>query len=65
MRADLMGHFIACMTDIYLHIDARMADDIATHPYADTRSWKCHGLPAVKVTDKQWWMQTWPPLSLP
>ena len=33
MRAELIGHFEACMTDIYLHIDARMADNIRTHPY--------------------------------
>eukprot|EP01048_Picozoa_sp_COSAG05_P001642 COSAG05_NODE_57_length_23291_cov_75.862668_2_plen_118_part_00 len=26
MRADIIGHFKPCMTDIYLHIDARMAD---------------------------------------
>ena len=33
MRAELIGHFEACMTEIYLHIDARMADYIRTHPY--------------------------------
>ena len=33
MRADIIGHFEPCMTDIYLHIDARMADYIHTHPY--------------------------------
>ena len=33
MRAELIGHFQPCMTDIYLHIDARMADYIRTHPY--------------------------------
>ena len=33
MRAELIGHFKACMTEIYLHIDARMADYIRTHPY--------------------------------
>ena len=32
MRAELIGHFKACMTEIYLHIDARMADYIRTHP---------------------------------
>ena len=32
MRAELIGHFEACMTEIYLHIDARMADYIRTHP---------------------------------
>ena len=25
MRVDLIGHFKPCMTDIYIHIDARMA----------------------------------------
>ena len=33
MRAELIGHFKACMTDIYLHIYARMANYIRTHPY--------------------------------
>ena len=32
MRAELIGHFKPCMTEIYLHIDARMADYIRTHP---------------------------------
>ena len=32
MRAELILHFEACMTDIYLHIDARMANYIRTHP---------------------------------
>ena len=32
MRAELIGHFEPCMTDIYLHIYARMADYIRTHP---------------------------------
>ena len=32
MRAELIGHFEPCMTEIYLHIDARMADYIRTHP---------------------------------
>ena len=32
MRADIIGHFKPCTTEIYLHIDARMADYIATHP---------------------------------
>ena len=31
MRAELIGQFKPCMTDIYLHIDARMADYMATH----------------------------------
>ena len=26
MRADITGHFKPCMTEIYIHIDARMAD---------------------------------------
>ena len=33
MRADIIGHCKPCMTDIYIHIDARMADYIRTHPY--------------------------------
>ena len=33
MRVELIGHFKACMTDIYLRIDARVADYIHTHPY--------------------------------
>ena len=33
MRAELIGHFQPCMTEIHLHIDARMADYIRTHPY--------------------------------
>ena len=33
MRADIIGHFKPCMTDIYIHIDARMAEYIRTHPY--------------------------------
>ena len=33
MRAELVGHFEPCMTEIYLHIYARMADYIRTHPY--------------------------------
>ena len=32
MRAELIGHFEPCMTEIYLHIDARVADYIRTHP---------------------------------
>ena len=32
MRAELIGHFEPCMTEIYLHIDARMADYTRTHP---------------------------------
>ena len=36
MRAELVGHFETCMTDIYIHIDARMADYIRTHPYLPT-----------------------------
>eukprot|EP01048_Picozoa_sp_COSAG05_P006911 COSAG05_NODE_468_length_9525_cov_30.402292_5_plen_530_part_00 len=33
MRAKLIGHFQPCATDFYLHIDARMAGYIRTHPY--------------------------------
>ena len=32
MRVELIGHFKPCMTDIYLYIDARVADYIHTHP---------------------------------
>ena len=32
MRAELIGPFKPCMTEIYIHIDARMADYIRTHP---------------------------------
>ena len=32
MRAEFIGHFEACMTEIYIHIDARMADYMVTHP---------------------------------
>ena len=34
MRVELIGHFKPCMTEIYLYIDARMADYIHTHPYS-------------------------------
>ena len=33
MRVELIGHFKPCMTEIHLHIDARMADYIRTHPH--------------------------------
>ena len=32
MRAELIGKYKPCMTDIYLHMVARMADYIRTHP---------------------------------
>ena len=32
VRSEIIGHFQPCMTEIYLHIDARMADYIRTHP---------------------------------
>ena len=32
VRVQLIGHLKPCMTEIYLHIVARMADYIATHP---------------------------------
>ena len=35
MRAELIGHFEPCTTEIYLHIDARMADYIRAHPYRE------------------------------
>ena len=28
----IIDHFKPCVTDVYLHIDARMADYIHTHP---------------------------------
>ena len=37
MRAELIGHSQPCMTDIDLHIDARTAGSIRTHPYAVLR----------------------------
>ena len=37
MRVELIGQFKPCMTDIYLHTDARMADYIRTHPYVWVR----------------------------
>ena len=42
MRVELIGHFKPCMTDIYLHIDARMADYIHTHPYGVPVAWACY-----------------------
>ena len=48
MRAELIGHFKACMTEIYLHIDARVADYIRTHPYPCTRAQK------IYVTTQAW-----------
>ena len=33
VRVELIGHFQPCMTEISLHIGARMADYIRTHPY--------------------------------
>ena len=35
VRAELIGYFEPCMTEIYLHIDARMADYIRMHPYGE------------------------------
>eukprot|EP01048_Picozoa_sp_COSAG05_P008990 COSAG05_NODE_711_length_7822_cov_11.919720_14_plen_60_part_00 len=32
MRAEIIDYLKPCMTDAYLHIDARMADYIRTHP---------------------------------
>eukprot|EP01048_Picozoa_sp_COSAG05_P019906 COSAG05_NODE_3244_length_2213_cov_40.222751_2_plen_48_part_00 len=34
VRVHLIGHLQTCMTEIYLHIVARMADYMDTHPYA-------------------------------
>ena len=33
MRVHIIGHLQTCMTEIYLHIVARMADYMDTHPY--------------------------------
>ena len=33
MRAELIGHFQPCMTDIYLHIDARISSIILYYTY--------------------------------
>ena len=33
MRVELIGHFKPCMTEIYLYIDARMADYIRLHTH--------------------------------
>ena len=38
------GHFKACMTEIYLHIDARMADYI--------RTWRQRDFPCGGCTDR-------------
>ena len=35
VRVDIIGHLKSCMTEIYLYIDARMADYIRTHPYLE------------------------------
>ena len=38
VRVHIIGHLQPCMTDIYLHIVARMADYMDTHPYT-TLTW--------------------------
>ena len=38
VRAELIGLFEPCTTDIYLHIYAHMGDCIRTHP---SQSWRC------------------------
>ena len=42
MRVELIGHFKPCMTDIYIHIDARMAGYIRTHRHWRERHWPRH-----------------------
>ena len=37
VRVQLIGHLFPCMTEIYLHIVAHMADYMATHPYYPMR----------------------------
>ena len=38
VRVRLIGRLQPCMTEIYLHIVARMTDYIDTHPYIAQRS---------------------------
>eukprot|EP01048_Picozoa_sp_COSAG05_P021269 COSAG05_NODE_3863_length_1801_cov_2.178613_3_plen_154_part_00 len=57
MRAESIGHFQPCMTEIYLHIDARMADYIRTHPYlvrirSQTRRHGSFGLCWIALADR-------------
>ena len=57
MRVDLIGHFKPCMTEIYLHIDARMADYIRTHPYIfDARATEDMGLRVTRVCMYDAWL---------
>ena len=41
-EGDRESHVQPCMTEIYLHIDARMADYIRTHPYSAVPQLWCH-----------------------
>ena len=47
MRAELIGHFEACMTEIYLHIVARMAKilPLRLSPVPSVRNGRCVPLP--------------------
>ena len=57
MRAELIGHFEPCMTEIYLHIDARMAAYIRTHRslLVDTRcTLRVESLPAQCSAAWRW-----------
>ena len=50
MRAELIGHFEPCMTDIYLHIDARTTDYIRTRTrMADMAERPPDGVPLDKM----------------
>ena len=53
MRAELIGRFKPCMTDIYLHIDARMADYIRTHPYSSRLLWHEERVRSVQCASGQ------------
>ena len=49
MRAGIIGHLKPCMTNIYLHIDARMADYIRTHPQPNIFTCAVFGTPLIVV----------------
>ena len=63
MRAELIGHFEPCMTDIYLYIYARMADYIRTHPYAGRYRLFPENLRATLAFLVAWATQTVRPLD--
>ena len=72
MRVQLIGHFKPCMTGIYLHIDARMADYIRTHPYAARQSLPAHrrnarasAPTALPASQHLTMLPRWPPNAAP